>query len=127
MQKNKDLIEAYNQIKSIYNELNRKPERLKSFLFSNKWTMIFTENEHVGIAFNFTGEHSIYGEYVNYEALEKIKEYVGKEIFELIDYLLLYDGIQERSVCVAALNCLSQAISSEKDLNERNIKTINPK
>ena len=127
MQKNKDLIEIYEQIKNIYKDLNKESEKLKKFTFSNKWTMIFTENMDVGIAFNFTGEHSIYGDYVNYEKLEEIQDYVGKPLFELIDDLLEVEGFQERVVCMAALNALSQAIGSEKCLKKRGIETTKAK
>ncbi|AFS78926.1 hypothetical protein DUF364 [Gottschalkia acidurici 9a] len=126
MKTNEDLKLAYKQIKSIYEKMNKEPGVLEKFTFCNKWNIAYTSDNYVGIAFNFTGEHAVYGDYVDYNELEKIQSYIGKNLFEIIEHLLAYSGIQARSNCLAMLNALSQAISSQEQLKERGIQLVDP-
>lgn len=121
---NNDLRKAYEDVKNIYERLNKKPSNISRIVHTNKWNIVFTEKNHLGMAFNFTGEHNIYNEDIDIEQIKKLKNYIGKDIYSLVEYLLSFDNIQMRSFCLASINALSQSIMGEKDLEYRNIELL---
>lgn len=120
---NQDLRKAYDQIKGIYNKENIRVEKVFKIIHCNKWNILLTDQQNVGVAFNFTGDHAVYGSFLNLQVFEDCQKYIGESLFTLVEYLLTLEGIQERAICLATLNALSQGISSQEDLDQRGIQS----
>lgn len=112
MKENRDFIAAYCKIKGIYEKTNTTPGTLEKIGFCNKWNSVFATGGQAGIAFNFTGEHAVYGPITDFEPFTSLQRYIGKNLFEFTEHLLPLSGIQMRSICLAALNALSQPVNS---------------
>lgn len=121
---NSDLREAYYLIKNIYQRLEIEPPLLKQVVFLKKWNFVCAESGEIGVAFNFTGEHAVYGSEINFDYFIELQVHLGRDLFEFIEYLLNSSEIQMRSVCLATLNLLSQAISSNQELVARGISLV---
>ncbi len=107
---NTKLENAYLQIQKRYADIKKELGHLKKIGFRNKWNYIVTEENQVGLAFNFTADHAVYGPVDNMEQFIRLQPYVGKSLPEFIEYLLSRREIQMRSICLAALNALSQPL-----------------
>jgi uncharacterized protein (DUF4213/DUF364 family) len=121
MKENSDFIAAYCKIKDIYEKTNTSSGVLEKIGFCNKWNSVFATGGQAGIAFNFTGEHAVYGPVSDFKPFISLQRYIGKSLFEFTEYLLSLSGIQMRSICLAALNALSQPINSPEQLKNRGI------
>ena len=105
------LIKAYNDIKNIYEAESMVPGNVEKIIFSSKWSGVFAEKNQAGMAFNFMGDHSVYGPVKDITLIEGLKQFVGKNLCSLIEYLLpLDEDIHMRSVCLAALNAFSRPL-----------------
>lgn len=110
IESNTDLINAYLQIQNKYKAAKKSIGKLKKIGFRNKWNYVITEDDQVGLAFNFTGEHAVYGPIDDMEPFIRLQPYVGKTLTELVEHLLSKPDIQMRSICLAVLNALSQPL-----------------
>jgi uncharacterized protein (DUF4213/DUF364 family) len=118
---NDDLQRAYAIIREMYRAKAIVPGRLRKIGFGNKWNYVLAENDQSGLAFNFTADHAVYGQVDDLEQFINLQPYIGKTLFEFIEYLLLKKELQMRSLCLAALNALSHPLTSFNSLKERGI------
>lgn len=114
---NDDLHKAYLMIQKRFRSSNKKASNLKKIGFRNKWNYVITEENQVGFAFNFTADHAVYGQVDDMEQFIQLQPFVGKSLFEFVEYLLSKQGIQMRSVCLASLNALSQSLIDDNQNN----------
>lgn len=121
---NKDLELLYRQIKDIYIKDNREFPKVERLIHMNKWNIVFTDNDQIGMAFNFTGEHNIYNEDINLKRIKTLNKFVDKDIRLLIEDLLNNPDIQSRSFLVASLNALSQSIMDDKYMVNKDFKLL---
>lgn len=118
---NADLQRAYVMIREMYHDKGIDPGKLRKIGFGNKWNYVLAEKDQSGLAFNFTADHAVYGEVDDPEQFIVLQPFIGKPLFEFIEYLLLKQGLQMRSLCLAALNALSYPLTSLSSLKERGI------
>lgn len=107
---NEDLKKIYEFIKTQYIKLNKPLGRLSDIYVEEKWNCVIINNETIGRAFNFSGEHSVYGNLFENFSIETLKSLIGKEMGYVIQKLLNLEGILARSFCLAAINALSKNI-----------------
>ncbi|HZK57840.1 MAG TPA: DUF364 domain-containing protein [Clostridia bacterium] len=111
MKRPNPLIEAYDYIKNTYETEAMVPGNLEKIIFSSKWSGVFAERDQIGMAFNFTGDHSVYGPVGDISSIENLKQFVGKSLYSLVEYILPLDtDIHIRSICLSALNALSRPL-----------------
>lgn len=120
---NVDLEKAYGQVLKGYSCANKDAVKLRKIGYRNKWNYIVAEGNQVGLAFNFTADHSVYGPVDDMEQFIRLQQYIGKSLFEFVEYLLKRKEIQMRSLCLAALNALSQPLINNYLNQEKSIST----
>ncbi|KUO78239.1 MAG: hypothetical protein APF81_25135 [Desulfosporosinus sp. BRH_c37] len=118
---NEDLQRAFALIREMYRDKAIVPGKLRKIGFGNKWNYVLAEKDQIGLAFNFTADHAVYGQVDDLEQFINLRPYIGKNLFEFIEYLLLQKKLQMRSLCLAALNALSHPLTSLSSLKERGI------
>ncbi|SPF31891.1 Molybdopterin biosynthesis enzyme (fragment) [Candidatus Desulfosporosinus infrequens] len=118
---NTDLQRAYAMIREMYRDKGIISGTLRKIGFRNKWNYVLAEQDQSGLAFNFTGDHAVYGEVDDLEQFINLQSYIGRNLFEFVEHLLLKRELQMRSLCVAALNALSNPLTSSSSLKERGI------
>lgn len=111
MKRPNPLIEAYRYIKNIYEIESMDPGILEKIIFSPKWTGVFADRGQTGVAFNYAGEHLVYGPVKDLNSIEGLKRFIGQSLFSLAEYLLpLDEDIHMRSICLSTLNALSRPL-----------------
>lgn len=118
---NEDLQEAYVLIREMYRSKGMVPGKVKKIGYRNKWNYVLAGENQSGIAFNFTGDHAVYGEVEDLEQFINLRPYIGTNLWELVEFLLGQPGLQMRSLCLAALNALSDPLTNPDSLQERGI------
>lgn len=109
------LDNAYKKIMQLYRDEGLNPGDLEGISFSGKWITVFGGLGQNGMAFNFTGEHSVYGS-VDPAPLIELQWLVGKPLIYLAEYLSEKKDILYQAVYLAVLNALSAPFNSWKRL-----------
>lgn len=120
------LSNAYLRIMQLYKDEGLTPERLIGISFSGKWITVFATKGLSGMAFNFTGEHGVYGE-VDPAPLTKLQRFIGKSLTCLAEYIAEKEGILYRSLYLAVLNALSYPFNRSEQLKNRGFSFISSK
>lgn len=107
---NEDLKNIYEFIKTQYIKLKKPLGILSDIYIEEKWNCVIINNETIGRAFNFSGEHSVYGNLFENFSTATLKPLIGKDMDYAIKYMLNLEGILARSFCLAAINALSKNI-----------------
>lgn len=118
------LDNAYEKILELYGAEGLIPGSLEKITFSGKWTSVFGGLGQNGMAFNFTGEHSVYGE-IDPAPLVELQCFVGKSLINLAEYLSQKEDILHRSVYLAVLNALSAPLNRRERLISRGFSFVN--
>ncbi|MDD3307045.1 MAG: DUF364 domain-containing protein [Acetobacterium sp.] len=119
----KRLDGGYEKILKLYQDEGLNVGRLEGISFGGKWTTVFGGLNQSGMAFNFTGEHSVYGE-VDPAPLIKLQWLVGKPLTYLAEYLSDQEDILYRSLYLAVLNALSVPINRWERLISRGFSFV---
>lgn len=119
----KRLDDAYKKILKLYQEEGLIAGCLEGISFSGKWTTVFGSLGQSGMAFNFTGEHSVYGA-VDPAPLLELQWLVGKPLTYLAEYLSDRDDILHRSLFLAVLNALSVPLNRRERLVSRGFSFV---
>lgn len=114
-----DFEAAYHQIRALYKQYGMTAGVLTRIGFRNKWNYVLAEGDQAGLAFNFTADHAVYGAVTEMEQFTRLQQYIGRNLTEFTEALLNQKGIQMRSLCLAALNALSQPLLETDCLEER--------
>ncbi|MBC3889196.1 hypothetical protein GH810_12815 [Acetobacterium paludosum] len=118
------LDKAYEKILQLYEAEGLSPGCLEGITFSGKWTSVFGGLGQNGMAFNFTGEHSVYGA-IDPAPLVELQCFVGKPLINLAEYLSQKEDILHRSVYLAVLNALSAPLNRRERLITRGFSFVN--
>ncbi|MDX9872842.1 MAG: DUF364 domain-containing protein [Clostridia bacterium] len=116
-----DFEEAYLQIRRMYDRFGLTAGKLERIGFRNKWNHVLAEGDQAGLAFNFTADHAVYGPVEDMEPFIQLQPYIGQSLFRFTEALLPRKEIQMRSLCLAALNALSQPLLERSCLESRGI------
>ena len=119
----KRLDHAYKKIVTLYQDEGLNVGDLEGISFSGKWTTVFGGLGQSGMAFNFTGEHSVYG-MVDPAPLLELQWLVGKPLTDLAEYLSDRDDMLHRSLYLAVLNALSAPLNRRKRLVSRGFSFV---
>lgn len=119
-----DFEAAYDQIRILYKKHDLSAGKLIRIGIRNKWNYVLADGNQAGVAFNFTADHSVYGSVIDPEKIANLQPYIGKNLFEFAQALLCEKDIQTRSVCLAALNALSQPLLERDRLIDRGIQSL---
>jgi uncharacterized protein (DUF4213/DUF364 family) len=119
----KRLEDAYKKIVKLYQDEGLNAGYLEGISFSGKWTTVFGSLGQSGMAFNFTGEHSVYGA-VDPAPLLELQWLVGKPLTYLAEYLWDQDDILHRSLYLAVLNALSVPLNRRERLIGRGFSFV---
>ncbi|WP_037372683.1 Rossmann-like domain-containing protein [Anaerovorax odorimutans] len=112
------LKDAYEYIIQLYQKEGLTPGHLENIGFCGKWTIALGSNGQSGMAFNFTGEHSVYGE-IDPSPLIDLYNFVGKNLTCIAEHLCEKNDILHRSLYLAVLNALSNPLNNEDRLREK--------
>ncbi len=115
-----DLYEVLERIERLFAREGIPAGRLEKIGFAHRWTMVLAGGGQSGMAFNYTGEHAIYGP-VDPSPIEAMRQWVGGDLLTAVRELLSWRGLLARSVCVAMLNALSRPLCLERRLLCRGI------
>lgn len=107
---NADLENAYQHIRKEYTDLKKDMGCLRKIGFRSMWNYVVTGDNQTGVAFNFTGDHAVYGPVDDMGQFTALQPYIGRGLPDFVEYLLSRREIQMWSVCLAALNALSQPL-----------------
>lgn len=119
-----DFKAAYDQIRILYKKYNLPAGKLIKIGVRNKWNYVLADGGQAGVAFNFTADHSVYGSVIDSEQIANLQQYIGNSLFEFAEALLCERDIQMRSICLAALNALSQPLLERDSLKDRGIQSL---
>jgi len=111
------LSPALLQIVQIYHQENRPIGVVEQISCSGKWLSVFGSENQVGMAFNFSGEHAVYGN-IDPLPLTKLQCFIGKNPVDLARHLENKSDILSLSLYLAVLNCLSNPLNNDYRLNK---------
>lgn len=114
------LKDALARIEELYRKEGLSPGRLEQIGYVSRWTLVLASDGQAGMAFNFTGEHAVYG-LPDPGELVRMRGLVGKDLFSIAEELLEREGLLTRSLCLAVLNALSRPLSDARRLAARGI------
>jgi len=122
---NRDLIRAFEFVSKKYLKKYKKFPNIKNILFTNKWNIVISEKNIVGMAFNFTGEHYIYKQNIDVEKIKFYNNFISKSLSAFVEYLLKYENIQDRAFILASINAMSQELLIDEVQNNNLDYTYN--
>ncbi len=91
--------------------------------FGNKWTVASLDDGRSGRAFNFTGEHAIYGP-MDLAILDELTSYAGQPVSSLAAWVFeeskeFSTSILRQSVGLSVINALASWINAPEALSDR--------
>ena len=101
---NRDLIRAFEFVSKKYLKKYKKFPNIKNILFTNKWNIVISEKNIVGMAFNFTGEHDIYKQNIDVEKIKFYNNFISKSLSAFVEYLFKYENIQDRAFILTSIS-----------------------
>jgi uncharacterized protein (DUF4213/DUF364 family) len=111
------LLETLERLGFLYPREQLNPGRLLKVALKPGWNVVIGTNGQSGMAMSFTGSTDAFGE--ARIDLERLKTFVGKDLFEVADTYLASSSWQERAVGVASLSALSQPLLLPAQLKKR--------
>jgi uncharacterized protein (DUF4213/DUF364 family) len=121
--------ESLYMLKKIYEDEAIEPGNLKFVGVKPQWNVVAGTKGQTGLALNFTGEHAVYensgaGDTSENQSvqLELIQSKIGKDLFEFAESLLDVNDMQQRSLCLATLNALSNPLTDPDRLQRKGFK-----
>lgn len=115
LSKNSDFISAFEVIKRQYENYNLKIEKIKSIYTDGKWSCAELSNGTVGMAFNFSGNHDVYGDLITGFDNNKVSRLVGFDADKALFEILNDEDILMRSFALSILNALSLNLQKNND------------
>jgi uncharacterized protein len=117
--KNKDrfLEKTLARLEDLYRQENLTPGVLLKAALKPGWNVVIGTGIQCGMAMSFAGSNDVFGE-ARLDR-EKLKSYVGKDLFEVAGDYLKSDSWQERAIGVASMSALSQPLLLPAQLQKR--------
>jgi len=116
------LDRALARLETLYRQQHLDPGRLRKLGIKPQWNVVMGTGGQSGLAMNFTGEHSVYGEEEALPQVDDLRPYLGKSLFDLAAYLVKSPDLHRRALCLAALNALSQPLTAPEALVARGFR-----
>ncbi len=118
------LEETLDCLKSLYKQAQLKPGKLVKAGLKPGWNAVIGTHGQCGMAMSFTGSSDAFGE--PRIDLERLREHVGKDFFEVAGTYLKSSSWQERAIGVASLSALSQPLLEPSQLRIRGFEVPEP-
>jgi uncharacterized protein len=115
--KTRILEETLTRLESLYKKVQLKPGKLVKAGLKPGWNAVIGTHGQCGMAMSFTGSSDAFGE--PKIDLERLKTYVGKDLFDVAATYLKSTSWQERAIGVASLSALSQPLLDPTQLKKR--------
>lgn len=117
----KNILElTLERLQKLYEESPVRPGSLSRLALKSYWTAVFGSNNECGLASNFTGIHTSFG---NRAENIRFLSLIGKPLFEIADWGIHATDLQDRSIGIAAMSALSQSYLSSSSLRNRGFLT----
>jgi uncharacterized protein (DUF4213/DUF364 family) len=111
------LEETLKRLEALFQQVQLKPGKLVKAGLKPGWNAVIGTHGQCGMAMSFTGSSDAFGE--PKIDLERLKSYVGKDLFEVAGTYLKSTSWQERAIGVASLSALSQPLLEPSQLRKR--------
>jgi uncharacterized protein (DUF4213/DUF364 family) len=113
----KVLEDTLGRLETLYKEVQLKPGKLVKAGLKPGWNAVIGSHGQCGMAMSFTGSAEAFGE--PKIDLERLRTFVGKDLFEVAAAYLKSNSWQERAIGVASLSALSQPLLEPSQLRKR--------
>jgi uncharacterized protein (DUF4213/DUF364 family) len=120
---NKILSNTLDILDDLYQENKIEKPRIKKVILKQEWNVIFGTNNFCGMVINFTGIHAVHDEQKLRDRTDSIKKIVGKNLFDTASEYIHSKDIQERSLAVGSISCLSHPFLSHAQIKKRGFNT----
>ncbi len=115
--KTRILEETLARLESLYQQEHITPGTLVKVGLKPGWNAVIGTGGQCGMAMSFTGSSDAFGKpKIN---LERLKSYIGKNLFDVAGDYLKSSSWQERAIGVASLSALSQPLLEPAQLRKR--------
>lgn len=118
----KILMNTLDILDNLYQENKIERPKLKKIILKQEWNILFGTNNLCGMVINFTGTHAVHGEQKLRDRVDSIKKLIGKDLFDVASDYVSSNDIQERSLTVGSISCLSQPFLSSTQIEKRGFK-----
>jgi len=108
------LQRALNFLAALYSNTQNKPGTLVMVGLKQSWNAVIGTNGQCAMALNFKGHHAIYPDDEPQDFIKIIQHYTGASLIEFAGSMLNLGTIGGRSLCLAALNALSQPMINKE-------------
>ncbi len=115
----KILIKTLDILDNLYQENKIERPRVKKIILKQEWNVILGTNNLCGMVINFTGIHAVHGEQKLRDRIDSIKKLIGKDLFDVASDYIYSNDIQERSLAVGSISCISQPFLSSTQIKKR--------
>ncbi|KYC52705.1 MAG: hypothetical protein AMQ22_00654 [Candidatus Methanofastidiosum methylothiophilum] len=115
----KILIKTLDILDNLYQENKIERPRIKKIILKQEWNVLLGTNNLCGMVINFTGIHAVHGEQKLRDRLDSIKKLIGKDLFDVASDYISSNDIQERSLAVGSISCISQPFLSSTQIKKR--------
>jgi uncharacterized protein (DUF4213/DUF364 family) len=115
--KTRILEETLERLEFLYKKVQLKPGKLVKAGLKPGWNAVIGTHGQCGMAMSFAGSSDAFGE--PKMDLERLKTYVGKDLFDVAAAYLKSTSWQERAIGVASLSALSQPLLDPTQLKKR--------
>ncbi|MFA5559117.1 MAG: DUF364 domain-containing protein [Methanofastidiosum sp.] len=115
----KILVKTLDILDNLYQENKIERPRVKKIILKQEWNVIFGTNNLCGMVINFTGVHAVHGEQKLRDRIDLIKGLIGKDLFNVASDYITSNDIQERSLAVGSISCMSQPFLSSNQIKKR--------
>lgn len=117
--KNQDrfLEKTLARLKDLYQQENLTPGVLVKAALKPGWNVVIGTGIQCGMAMSFTSSTDAFG--APRLDRERLKSYIGKDLFKVAGTYLKSDSWQERAIGVASMSALSQPLLQPAELKKR--------
>jgi uncharacterized protein (DUF4213/DUF364 family) len=110
------LVDARALLEKRYRENGLEPGVVRLIGLRQAWNTISGTGSQCGVAINFTGHHAVYGDEATRISIDEVRSCVGRSLMDVAREYAPAQGIQRRSLALAAMNALSQPFTKEDSL-----------
>lgn len=116
------LRETLSRLWDLYGAESLYPGKLLRVGLKPGWNAVIGSDGQCGMAMSFTGWEAVFGK--PRLDLDKLKSFVGRDLFAVAEEYLVSDSWQERAIGVAALSALSQPLLTPSSLAARGFDVL---
>jgi uncharacterized protein (DUF4213/DUF364 family) len=105
------------RLQKLYSKEGLEPGFMLKVGIKPGWNVVIGSHGQCGMAMNFTDSSGVFGS--EELDLERLKSFIGKDLFSVADHYITRSSYQERSIGVASISGLSQPLLLPDMLKKR--------